>query len=118
MISDTFQYALVTAGIGMGIVFFFLFALSMLMYLIRALLVDRPEASGSGAKANGSGAAGTTGASGQGTAGGGPDTADEHGVPRWALAGAVAYLLEEEREYAPRADAWIGRNDSRRWETR
>lgn len=118
IMGDTFQYALTTAGVGMGIVFSFLLALSLLMYLMRALLVGRPEAGGTASKASGEREATGGDGGGRTASSGGAETTDEQGVPRWAVAGAVAYLLAEEQEHAPRAAAWTGRIDSRRWEVR
>jgi Na+-transporting methylmalonyl-CoA/oxaloacetate decarboxylase gamma subunit len=107
---ESFGYALLTAVVGMAIVFLFLVVLSLLMVVIRAVFNDRPQAST------------TTGTSGGGTAAGGgageganpadSRAADEtdNGVPRWAVAAALAYLSEEEREYAPRATGWTVRS--------
>ncbi len=109
MIVDTLEYALVTAGVGMGIVFFALISLSLMMLVIRAIFADRSTTTAADPGSGGAKAGADGGSRGAGRKEPGPDEKDEHGVPRWALAGAVAYLLEEERERAPWASPWTSR---------
>ncbi|WP_146049476.1 OadG family protein [Alkalispirochaeta sphaeroplastigenens] len=104
--SDSFGYALVTAGVGMMIVFVFLLFLSAVMMVLRALLMDRPAGGGGGAAQDGA-----TGAEEGESGAGGAFVSGEGGVPRWAIAGAVAYLEAEEAEYAPRAAGWLERRE-------
>lgn len=102
---ESFSYALLAAVVGMAIVFLFLVVLSVLMVVIRAIFDDKVVAAGGGgpeAVADGDKqAAGETSRA--------ADQTDD-GVPRWAVAAALAYLSEEEREYAPRAAGWTVRS--------
>ena len=102
---ESFSYVLLTTVVGMAIVFLFLVVLSLLMVVIRAIFDDKPAPSpvsspnGAAAGADGSPAADSRAA----------DQMD-NGVPRWVVAAALAYLSEEEREYAPRASEWTIRS--------
>ena len=93
---ESFSYVLLTTVVGMAIVFLFLVVLSLLMVVIRAIFDDKPAPSPASSQ-NGS------------TTDGGSDQTDD-GVPRWVVAAALAYLSEEEREYAPRASGWTIRS--------
>ncbi|SIR11198.1 Oxaloacetate decarboxylase, gamma chain [Alkalispirochaeta americana] len=98
MISDSFGYALVTAGVGMGIVFFFLLFLSVVMLVLRAVMIEKsPEPTAAGSESS------------EPEVSGGADEVDAAGIPRWAMAAVVAYLEAEEAEYAPRAEGWLAR---------
>jgi Na+-transporting methylmalonyl-CoA/oxaloacetate decarboxylase gamma subunit len=107
---EAYSYVVVAALVGMGVVFFFLIILSVLMVVIR-FFFDR--SAGDRAAARRSSAADRTGGGLSGDAvaagSGGADVTDSHGVPRWAVAGALAYLAAEEREYAPRSGGWTQR---------
>lgn len=106
---DNFQYALMTAGIGMGIVFFFLLFLCLLMLVLKLLMIDRPAKVNEVGGTETTEAADTTPAPADTTPPPGPDTPDDQGIPRWATAGAVAYLLAEDEQFAPHAGAWMNR---------
>ncbi len=101
---EALDYALVTAGVGMGIVFFALITLSLMMLLIRSVFADRAASPQSAGDSAGNSAADVTSEPG-------PNSLDAGGVPRWALAGAVAYLLAEESQMTPYASPWRRRND-------
>lgn len=111
---ESFEFALVTAGVGMGIVFFALIVLSVMMLVIRVIFRDRPaeDATHSAVAIN---MINTTDTAERGEGGidagsdPGPDAVDATGLPRWALAGVVTYLVEEERERAPWATPWTTR---------
>jgi len=87
----------------MAIVFLFLVVLSLLMVAIRFIFEEKADASDT---ATGLSAGATSGGPGGGDA---ADQTDD-GVPRWVVATALAYLSEEEREYAPRASGWTIRS--------
>jgi Na+-transporting methylmalonyl-CoA/oxaloacetate decarboxylase gamma subunit len=107
---ESFGYAMLTAVVGMAIVFLFLVVLSLLMVVIRALFNDKPEQpSTAESPGRGTAADGGAGRSGPPVASHAADQTD-NGVPRWAIAAALAYLSEEEREYAPRATGWTVRS--------
>lgn len=103
---ESFSYALLAAVVGMAIVFLFLVVLSVLMVVIRAIFDDNAVAGGDQHDAA------TDGDAGEQAAGKTSRAADQtdDGVPRWAVAAALAYLSEEEREYAPRAAGWTVRS--------
>jgi Na+-transporting methylmalonyl-CoA/oxaloacetate decarboxylase gamma subunit len=100
---ESLEYALVTAAVGMGIVFFALLALSGVMLLIRAIF------GGSERK---------TVAASIGTPvdpeAVDPDQRSGDGLPRWAIAGAVAYILAEDTFMTPHAAPWTNRIDEER----
>ena len=106
---EAYSYVVVAALVGMGVVFFFLIVLSVLMVVIRFFFDrpagDKPASPRSSTEKTGVGAAGST----AGGTTGGADVTDSGGVPRWAVAGALAYLATEEREYAPRSGEWTKR---------
>lgn len=106
---ESFEYALVTAGVGMGVVFFALVVLSGLMILLRTIFRDEGSAGASPAGGQAKPAAGAAGEKAAET--GGPDTRDAAGVPRWAFAGALAYLAAEESQMTPHASPWTRRRD-------
>lgn len=103
---ESFSYALLAAVVGMAIVFLFLVVLSVLMVVIRAIFEDRAAARGGQPETAADGDAGGQPAGETSRA---ADQTDD-GVPRWAVAAALAYLSEEEREYAPRAAGWTARS--------
>jgi Na+-transporting methylmalonyl-CoA/oxaloacetate decarboxylase gamma subunit len=112
---ESFSYAVLTTIVGMAIVFGFLIVLSVLMVVIRVIFDRDPgrTPAGTGAAAASAGAApGRGGAAGAATGTEVGHPADEivGGVPRWVVAATLAYLAEEEREYAPRADGWAIRS--------
>lgn len=102
---ESFGYALLAAVVGMAIVFLFLVVLSVLMVIIRAIFDDKAAA---GAPPDGAADGGASGQAAGETSRAADQTDD--GVPRWAVAAALAYLSEEEREYAPRAAGWTVRS--------
>ncbi|MEX2444048.1 MAG: OadG family protein [Alkalispirochaeta sp.] len=111
---ESFSYVLLTTVVGMAIVFLFLAVLSVLMFVIRSIFDEKAAASG---KVDGRNGGGGPGGPGDGASGGGAGSAPTNaadrtdgGVPRWAVAAALAYLSEEEREYAPRASGWTVRS--------
>lgn len=107
---EAYSYVVVAALVGMGVVFFFLIILSLLMVVIR-FFFDRPaadRAAGRWSSAGGRTGDVPSGDTAVGTSGG-ANVTDSHGVPRWAVAGALAYLAAEEREYAPRSGGWTQR---------
>jgi Na+-transporting methylmalonyl-CoA/oxaloacetate decarboxylase gamma subunit len=107
---EAYSYVVVAALVGMGVVFLFLIVLSVLMVVIR-FFFDRSPADRVGPRRLfGKGEAGGVPSENAATgATGGADVTDAHGVPRWAVAGALAYLAAEEREYAPRSGGWTQR---------
>lgn len=114
---EAFGYAVLSTAVGMGIVFFFLIVLSILMTVIRRLFDDggvfaHPD-SAAPRRGDPAPADGSTGGDGGEVAKPSGSPADElvGGVPRWVIAGAIAYLSEEEREYRPRAGAWAERSN-------
>tara|TARA_B100000614_G_scaffold201272_1_gene182555 strand:+ start:324 stop:641 length:318 start_codon:yes stop_codon:yes gene_type:complete len=100
---ESYGYVVLTAAVGMGIVFLFLIILSLLMVVIRGVFGERPRPTA--AAATGGETAATTDSSAERPA----DTV-EQGVPRWVIAGALAYLAEEERDYAPQSQQWTQRS--------
>ena len=106
---EAYSYVVVAALVGMGVVILFLIVLSVLMVVIR-FFFDRPTG---GRRASARLSAEKTGVGARqdiiGTVTGGADVTDSRGVPRWAVAGALAYLAAEEREYAPRSGGWTQR---------
>ncbi len=101
---ESYSYVLVTAVVGMGVVFFFLVFLSVMMHVIRRIF-DTPAP---GVKA------GRTAARSGGTeeTETGGDSVDSHGIPHWVVAGALAYILVEEQEYTPHAGIWTQRGQT------
>jgi len=113
---ESYAYAVLTSVLGMGIVFFFLIVLSILMIVIRAVFDAPPNRGKQGvALGNTGGAAaggGSTGATGTGShTSGGATVTDSHGIPRWVVAAALAYVAAEEDEYSPHAEAWTKRGN-------
>lgn len=113
---ESYGYAVLTSVLGMGIVFFFLIVLSVLMIVIRGIFdapANREKQGVPLGSAGGSAAGGVpTGATGTGgNASGGATVEDSHGIPRWVIAAALAYIAAEEDEYAPHAEAWTKRGD-------
>jgi Na+-transporting methylmalonyl-CoA/oxaloacetate decarboxylase gamma subunit len=100
---ESYSYALLTAGVGMGTVFFFLVLLSVMMLVIRRLF-DTPVTVAKGA---GDEEGASPGTAKQTT--GGAEVIDSHGVPRWVIAGVLAYIATEETEYAPHSGIWTQR---------
>ena len=94
---ESFGYAVLSTVVGMAIVFFFLVILSLLMVVIRWVFgtrsspVDSSEAATTNAQRDGNDA---------------PAEVLSGGVPRWAVAAALVYLSEEEREYRPQSGPW------------
>lgn len=84
---ESFSYTLLTAGVGMGLVFLFLGALSLLMLVIRIAFDRKPRTAAD--TANGSASRST------------PET------PPWAIVAAVAYLMEEANDSIPHAQHWV-----------
>jgi Na+-transporting methylmalonyl-CoA/oxaloacetate decarboxylase gamma subunit len=119
---ESFSYAVLTTVVGMGIVFGFLIVLSVLMVIIRGIFDGNPgsplfssrrtpEGTGAAAASAGAGTGRTgTGEAATGTEVGHPADEVVGGVPRWVVAATLAYLAEEEREYAPRAGGWAIRS--------
>lgn len=110
---ESYSYVAITALIGMGVVFFFLIALSLLMYGIRFLFDDRSQKKTT--KRDLSSPTGRSQESGDPVAA--ADVIDTNGLPRWVIAATLAYLVAEEREYAPEANGWVQRHTDR-WGTR
>ncbi|MFW5695171.1 MAG: OadG family protein [Alkalispirochaeta sp.] len=110
---ESFSYVLLTTVVGMAIVFLFLAVLSLLMFLIRFMFDEKTGAGGGARPKNGAAVArnggGAGGHGGESTPSDAADRSDD-GVPRWVVAAALAYLSEEEREYAPRASGWTVRS--------
>ena len=104
---ESFSYVLLTTVVGMAIVFLFLVVLSLLMVVIRAIFDDKPAPSPASSQ-NGSATDGGSDGAGAAASAGADQT--DYGVPRWVVAAALAYLSEEEREYAPRASGWTIRS--------
>lgn len=87
MSNESFSYVLLTAGIGMGLVFFFLAFLSLLMIVIR-IVFDRVPQDNTKIVT-------------------GPSTGSAPDPPSWAIVAAVAYLMEEENDSIPQAKHWV-----------
>ena len=103
---EAYSYVVVAALVGMGVVFVFLIILSVLMVVIRFFFDGTAEERAAARRGPvRDEAAGDT----SGGVGAGADVTDSSGVPRWAVAGALAYLTAEEREYAPRSSGWTQR---------
>lgn len=100
---ESIEYALITAGVGMGIVFFALLILSGVMLVIRAIFGGSPQANGT-----------TPTATPAATAPIDPNHTGPEGLPRWAIAGAVAYIHAEEAFATPYASPWTQRTDEER----
>ena len=86
---ESFEYSLLTAGVGMGLVFLFLGALSVLMVVIRTLF-DRRRRGGETVPGDSS-----------------EETPDPVAAPDWVIAAAPAYLFEEENDVIPNAEGWV-----------
>jgi Na+-transporting methylmalonyl-CoA/oxaloacetate decarboxylase gamma subunit len=112
---ESFGYALLTAAVGMAIVFFFLVVLSLMMRVIRYLFdpAERARPAGGAPPARDAdqeqGAHRTGASASVAHANDGAGVVDAHGIPRWAIAAALAYLSEEERAYSPAATGWTYR---------
>lgn len=89
---DSPLYTILTAGFGMVIVFFFLAFLSVLMVVINRLAGERTRPAAESPRAASVVAA---------------------AAPDWVMAGAVAFLLAEERDAAHPALPWIQRRGPR-----
>jgi hypothetical protein len=101
MSTETIGFAILTAGVGMTVVFSALILLSLIMVALPILFAGPPE------KESGTAAGGLPDNGKKEEPG--PDEVDEDGTPLWAIAGAIAYLLEEERTRTPRASSWTAR---------
>ncbi len=99
---ESYSFALLTAVVGMGTVFFFLVLLSVMMLVIRRLF-DAPVVVRT--SENGNDGAGVD----QPVTTGGADVVDSNGLPRWVIAGVLAYIAAEETEYAPYSGIWTQR---------
>lgn len=106
---EAYNYVIITALLGMGIVFFFLVVLSVLMIVIRALF-DTPPA-GAAKKSRDAVPAVDSAGGAEVERSGGADVVDAFGVPRWAIAAALAYLTAEEKDHTPYATVWTERGD-------
>ncbi|MFA7565947.1 MAG: OadG family protein [Alkalispirochaeta sp.] len=103
---ESFSYSLLTALFGMGTVTFFLVLLSGLMVVIRRLFDTPAEGAPTVKKGKtGNGVAETQGSEIQS----GADVVDASGVPRWVIAGVLAYIAAEETAYTPYSRVWIER---------
>ncbi len=105
MNTDTISYVILTAGVGMGVVFFALTFLSLMMVALRVTFADRSAKRSVGI---GPGRGNESVASEPG-----PEDTDEQGTPRWVLAGAVAYLQMEQQTRAVSASPWASRSGVR-----
>ena len=129
MVTETFGYVVRVALLGLGVVFLSLWALSLLMSLIKRLF-DRqerrrtpPRPSETHPHAAERRLGGPTGARSPGAAGRAPGAAggegsavSAQGVPDWVVPAVVAFLFEEERKgsaepwkpvHADRYDPWV-----------
>lgn len=101
---ESFSYAALTTLIGMGVVFLFLIVLSLLMVAIRVIFDSYRPLRRTGTNDRSSG--GTSYRDEEIAAGGGALVTDASGIPRWVIAGALAYLIVEDEEYQPVAGSW------------
>lgn len=103
MNGETFMYTVKVALLGIGVVFVSLWALSMLMSVIKRLFDKDPEkkkrplGGGRSVAAEGSGAA---------AGGAGAPTDGEAPLPSWVIPAAAAFLMEEELEASRSAEPW------------
>ena len=88
MLFESFEYSLLTAALGMGLVFLFLGVLSALMVVIRTIFDRRRRSANTESGEN-------------------VDRRDSIVVPDWAIAAAIVYLLQEESEVVPNAEGWV-----------
>jgi len=96
---ETFSYTVITAILGMSVVFVFLWVLSLLMSGIKLAFGEKPQKNG---------AVGSTivGADARTS---GSTLPSKAGVPGWVLAAVATYLIEEELESQRSAEAWAPR---------
>ncbi|MCG8480701.1 MAG: OadG family protein [Spirochaetales bacterium] len=90
---ESFGYAVISALVGMAIVFIFLVVLSVIMVVLRRVLdptKDEFSARGEGDAIDRERAVSST----------------DGDPPPWVIAGVMAYLSAEEHTRAPRAGVW------------
>jgi len=100
---ESFSYTVITAILGMSVVFVFLWVLSLLMSGIKLAFGEKPQKNGS------AGNAAITADIRTGPRTGGSTVLSETGVPGWVLAAVATYLIEEELESQRSAEAWAPR---------
>ena len=96
MNTEAFGYAVLSALVGMAIVFLFLVVLSVIMVVLRKMLDDP---AGDNARSDGGPVAHTERT----------EPSAEDGLPPWVVAGVMAYLSAEEQHRAPHAGTWTKR---------
>ena len=91
MNTESFGYAVISALVGMTIVFIFLVVLSVIMVVLRRVLDPTKE---------------DFPARGEGDAIERAASSTDGDPPPWVIAGVMAYLSVEERNRAPHAGVW------------
>lgn len=109
MNTDTLMYAVKVAILGLGVVFLSLWALSILMSLIKRIFDREETKSGTGGKGVKTGSAGDRGVASTGSTA----SPTDEGIPPWVISGVVAYLTEEELEVSRSAEPWKSSNQAR-----
>ena len=104
MNSELLSFSVLAAILGMGVVFVFLGILSVFMAVINRVFGDQPAENQSAGDPKHDGRPGSGNKPDQGADG--SIHAEQGVVPRWVIAAAVAFLMEEDLDFQRSAAAW------------
>lgn len=100
MNTEAYNYVLISALLGMGVVFIFLWVLSLIMSWIKLLFGEKPQ------KGLGTPVAETAAVASSTNIAAGTSNGKDESVPVWVFAAVAAYLIEEELESQRSAESW------------